>query len=153
MGRITDILADDLKEAMRARDSVRLRTVRSLRAALKAAEIDRRQGGQATLSEHDELAILQKQAKQRREAMTQFENAGREDLYEQEKSELEIIESYLPQMMTRQEITEVVGAVIARTGASSRSDMGKVMGAVMPEVRGRADGNLVREVVADLLES
>lgn len=144
---IRDRLAEELKAAMRERNDVRLRTIRALRAALTEREIEKRQGGEAVLTEEDELAVLQKQAKQRRDAIEQFEAAGREDLAEREREELAVIESYLPRQLSDAEIEAEVEAVIAETGATSARDMGKVMGAAMARLRGRADGRRVQEIV------
>ncbi|HYE58060.1 MAG TPA: GatB/YqeY domain-containing protein [Rhodothermales bacterium] len=144
-------LLADLKDAMRARDELRLRTIRSLQAALQQAEIARRQGGAATLDEAEETAVVQKQAKQRRESMAQFEAAGRSDLAEKEAEELAVIEAYLPQMLGDEEIRAVVARVMAETGASGPQGMGRVMGLVMAELRGRVDGRRVQELVKEAL--
>ena len=144
-------LLADLKDAMRARDELRLRTIRSLQAALQQAEIARRQGGAATLDEAEETAVVQKQAKQRRESMAQFEAAGRSDLAEKEAEELAVIEAYLPQVLGDEEIRAVVARVMAETGASGPQGMGRVMGLVMAELRGRVDGRRVQELVKEAL--
>ena len=149
---LKDQIADDLKAAMRARDDVRRRTLRSLRAALLEAEIsEREEGEEALLTEQQELTVLRKQAKQRREAIDQYEQAGRTDLAEKERAELEVIETYLPQPLSDEELREMIQAIIEETGADSMRDMGKVMGAAMQRLRGRADGNRVRQHVEDLL--
>ncbi len=150
---LTERIDSDLKDAMKARDKVRVRTLRSLRAALLEKEIAERKGGEATLSEQQTLATLQKQAKQRRDSIEQFEEGGRNDLADAERKELEVIETYLPKQLGKDEIREVVERIIDRTGASSMGDMGKVMGPVMGELRGKADGKLVNEVVKELLQS
>ncbi len=147
MATLAEQLTTDLKDAMRAKDPVRLRTIRSLRAALKEKEIEMRQGGVATLTEEDSLAVVQKQAKQRRDAIAQYEAAGREDLAQKEREELAVIESYLPKQLSDDEIRTVVDGIIAATGAASMSDMGKVMGPAMQQLRGRADGRRVQEIV------
>lgn len=144
-------LTEDQKTAMRAKDTVRLRTIRAVRAALLAKEIEQREGGTATLSEADELAVLQKQAKQRREAIAQYETAGRTDLAEQEQAELAIIEAYLPTQLSDADIKKVVGEIIQNTGATSMRDMGKVMGAAMGQLKGQADGRRVQAMVKELL--
>lgn len=145
-------LTQDLKDAMRNRDAVRLRTIRSLRAALLEKEIEERSGGEATLTEEQELAVLQKQAKQRRDAIEQYEQAGREDLAEKEREELAVITSYLPRPLSEEEIREVLLEIIRETGASSPRDMGKVMGPAMSRLRGRADGRTVQALARTLLE-
>ena len=148
---IKDQLQADLKTAMRAKDAVRLRTIRSLRAAIMEKEIAERKGGEASLDEQQELAILQKQAKQRRDAIEQFTNAGRQDLVAKEEEELAIIETYLPRQLDEQEIRKAVLAIISATGATSMKDMGRVMGQAMKSLRGKADGRLVQAQVKDIL--
>lgn len=144
-------LEADLKEAMKAKNQAALRTVRSLRAALLEKEIAERHGGEATLDEQQVLAVLQKQAKQRRDSIAQFEEAGRDDLVQTEKEELEIIESYLPKQMGDAEIRAVLQEVIASAGATSAADLGKVMGPAMTRLRGLADGKRINEVARELL--
>lgn len=144
-------LSEDLKAAMRAKDQVRLRTIRSLRAALMEKEIEERQGGEGSLSEEQELAVVQKQAKQRRDAIDQYEDADRKDLASKEREELDIIEEYLPRQLNDEEIRQAVQEVIDSTGASSRADMGKVMGASMQKLRGRAEGRKVQQIAQELL--
>lgn len=100
MATLLETLTADMKEAMRARDDVRLRSIRALRSALQTAEISKREGGTATLSEQEVLAVLQKQAKQRRDSITQFHAAGREDLVVREQEELAVIEAYLPKELS-----------------------------------------------------
>ena len=148
---MNDQLAQDLKQAMRAKDAVRLRTIRSLRAALKEKEIAERRDGEAHLSEEQVLAVVQKQAKQRRDAIAQYEPAGRDDLAAKEQEELEIIEAYLPKQLGDEEIRRVVREIVAATGASSMREMGKVMSATMEQLRGRADGRRVNEIARELL--
>ena len=146
-------IADDLKEAMRARNKVRLRTLRALRAALVEKEIEKRRSKEDTLSEKQELRVLQKQAKQRREAIEQYEKADRSDLAEKEQEELAIIEEYLPRQLEDEEVREVIREVIDDTGASSMQDMGAVMGPVMQRLRGRADGQRVQDLVRSALSA
>jgi hypothetical protein len=147
---LTDQLQADLKDAMRAKDKVRLRTIRSLRTALTEKEIELRSSSE-TVSEEDALRVVQKQAKQRRDAIEQYEEAGRADLAQKEQDELEIIESYLPEQLGDDEIRKVLHEIIAATGAASPRDMGKVMGAAMKRLRGRADGRRINELARDLL--
>ena len=148
---LKDKLQEDLKAAMRARDDVKRRTLRSLRAALLEQEIAERQGGEAELTEAQEQAVLQKQAKQRRDAIAQYAAAGRDDLEAKEREELEVIESYLPQQLDEDEIRKVLHQVIAATGAASPRDMGKVMGEAIRLMRGRADGRQVQQLAQDIL--
>ncbi len=146
---LNDQLTEDLKQAMKAKDAVRLRTIRSLRAALKEKEIAERRDGEAHLSEEQVLAVVQKQAKQRRDAIAQYEPAGRDDLAAKEQDELEIIEAYLPKQLGDEEIRRVVQEIVAATGASSMREMGKVMGAAMEQLRGRADGRRINEIARE----
>lgn len=148
---LKDRLSSDLKEAMRARDELRLRTIRSLRAALMEKEIEFRKGGEAQLTEEQEVAVVQKQAKQRRDSIEQYLKAERSDLKEKEEEELAIIETYLPRQLEEDEVRKILHEVIAATGAASPRDMGKVMGAAMERVRGLADGKRVQQLATELL--
>jgi uncharacterized protein len=140
-------LNQDLREAMRSGDTGRRNTIRLLLTTIKNAEIE--QGGE--LSEEAAASILQKQAKQRRESITAFEQGGRPDLAEAEQAELEVISSYLPEQMDEAAIREIVRAEIVRQGASGAQNIGKVMGPLMGKLRGRADGALVQKIVRDEL--
>lgn len=151
---ILDRVKTDLTDAMKAQDDVRRRTLRSLRAALANKEIEQREDGtETTLSEQEELAVVQKQVKQRRESIDQYEDAGRDDLVQQEREELGVLEEYLPDRLSDEELTERINDIIDEVGAESMADMGAVMGRAMDELRGRADGNRVREVVEDGLSN
>lgn len=134
---------------MRAKDAPRRNTIRMVEAAIKNAEIDKRG---AELAESDILAILQRQVKQRRESIEQFEKGGRDDLAEVERVEIAIIEQYLPRQLTRSEVEARARAVIEQVGAGGAGDRGKVMGLLMRELRGEADGSLVNAVVGALLD-
>ncbi len=140
-------LAHDLKDAMRARDQVRLLAIRSLRAAI----LEKEKEGTGPASDDDLLAIVQKQAKQRRDAIAQYEAAGRDDLAQKERDELAVIGLYLPEQLSDDDIRRVVHEIVAHSGATSMKDMGRVMGEAMLALRNRADGNRVRQVVQDLL--
>lgn len=144
-------LTEDLKAAMRARDEARLRTIRALRAALMEREIAERKGGEATLTPEQELEVLQKEAKRRREAIEQFRTAGREDLVQKEEEELKIIEEYLPRQLSDDEIRAVLEEIIEAVGARSVRDMGRVMKEAMARMRGQADGRRVSELARELL--
>lgn len=147
---LVDRIQSDLKQAMRDRDSARIRTLRSIRAAIQQREIENRTAG-AEISDEDAIALLQKQAKQRRDSIDQFEAAKRDDLVATEKEELEIIEHYLPKQLNDDEIRDIVQQVVQEVGAASISDMGKVMGPAMGRLRGKADGRRVNEIVRELL--
>ena len=146
-------LETDMKDAMRAKDRVRLQTIRLIRAAIKQKEIDSRTGGEAESTDEDAIAVLQKQAKQRRDSITQFKSAGRDDLAETELAELTIIESYLPKQLSEDEIRSTVQSIVDESGASSMKDMGKVMGPAMNALKGRADGGLVQRIVREFLSN
>jgi uncharacterized protein YqeY len=149
---LLDRIDTDLKQAMRDKDKVRLRTLRSVRAALQNKAIEQRQGGaDVVLSEQDQLAVLRKQANQRKDSIKQYENAGREDLAEKERAELAVIEEYLPAALSDEELEETLQVIIDDVGAESMADMGSVMGWAMSELRGRADGSRVQQTVRDLL--
>ena len=141
-------LQNDIREAMKAGNTERRNTLRLMAAAIKQEEIDQ----QKELDETAVQAILAKQAKQRRESIADYEAAGRPQMATQEQAELAIIETYLPQMMSRAEIEALATAVIAQVGATDSKNMGAVMGKLMPQVKGKADGRLVNEVVRQLLQ-
>ncbi len=141
-------LLQDMKEAMKSKDRIRLSTIRMINSLIKNAEIEKR----GELTDNEIINLLQKYAKQRKEAIEMYEKGGRQDLVEKEKAELQIVESYLPPQMSEEEIRAVVEEAIKETEASSPKDIGKVMKAVMPKVKGRADGSLVNKIVKELLE-
>ncbi len=141
-------LTNDFKEAMKARDEVRKNTVNYVRAAIKQYEVDNRE----ELNDEGVLAILTKQVKMRKDALSDFEKAGRTDLMDNYNKEIETLMAYLPAQLTVEEITEIVLATKAELGIEDgKSNMGKLMGAVMPKVKGRADGGDVRKVVQSVL--
>lgn len=145
-------LKDELKEAMLARNEVKTSTLRMIISALGYYEIEKGGAGYEA-TEEDIQTVLQKQAKQRRDSIEQFKAGGRDELAEKETKELELIESYLPQPMDEEEIKKLVDEAITITGATSAADMGKVMGALMPKVKGKADGGLVSKIVREKLGS
>lgn len=149
---ILERVKEDLTRAMKAQDDVRRRTLRSLRAALANKEIEQREDGtETTLSEEDALAVVRKQVNQRKDSIEQYEEGGREDLVEREREEIEVLEDYLPDRLSDDELGERLDAIIEDVGATSMADMGAVMGRAMDEMRGRVDGNRVREMVQDRL--
>ncbi len=148
---IKERLQNDLKEAMRSRDAIRLRTVRSLRAAIMTKEIDLRSGGKGEIPEEDAIAVIQKQAKQRRDSIEQYELAGRDDLKQIEVEELQIIKDYLPEQLSEDDVRNAVVAIVRETAADGMKDMGRVMGAAMQQLRGKADGKLVQQIVREIL--
>ncbi len=141
-------LTQDMKEAMRAGDQEKRDALRMLLAAIKQTEVDER----VTLDDAGVTAVLHKQAKQRRESIADYEKAGRAEAVASEQKELAVIESYLPQMMSRDEVTALAQAIIARLGVTDVKGTGQVMAQLMPQVKGKADGRLVNEVVRSLLQ-
>jgi uncharacterized protein YqeY len=140
-------LQKDLREALRARDERRKAVIRMSLSAVQLAEVDH--GGD--LDEPSMVAVLQKEARRRQETIEELEGAGRPDRLADEEAELAILEEYLPQMLTREEIAAEARAVIAQAAASGSKDLGAVMKVLMPQMKGRADGRLVNEVVRELL--
>ena len=132
-------LDSDLKQAMRAKDATRLGVLRMLKSALKYAAIAK-SGAEADLSDAEAVQVIRKQAKQRQDSIESFEKGGRAELAQKEKEELAILNSYLPQAISADELTEVVQQTIAETGATSKGQMGIVMKALQAKVGGRADG-------------
>ncbi|GAJ38116.1 GatB/YqeY domain-containing protein [Saccharococcus caldoxylosilyticus] len=145
---LLDRLNDDMKQAMKSREKEKLSVLRMLKAALQNEAIKL---GKSELSEDEELTVLSRELKQRKDSLQEFENAGRADLVEKTKVELEIVQSYMPKPLTEEELLEIVKQTIAEVGASSKADMGKVMGAIMPKVKGKADGSLVNKLVQQQL--
>jgi uncharacterized protein YqeY len=150
-------LADDLKDAMRAGDALRRDVVRSVLTAINNTEIARvdvkdESSGRTSLTDADVLGVVGKQAKQRRESIEEFGKANRTDLVERETAELAVLEAYLPQQLTRDEVAREVRDVIASVGATGPGDKNKVMPAAIARMKGRADGRLINEVVAELLK-
>ena len=132
---LRDRLNDDIKSAMKAREQTRLDALRLLSAAVKQKEVDER----ITLDDAGLVAIVEKEIKKRRESITQYEKAQRQDLADKEKFEISVMEAYMPQQLSQAEIDAIVAEAIASTGAKGPADMGKVMGAVKPKLAGRAD--------------
>jgi uncharacterized protein YqeY len=145
-------LTSDLKDAMRQRDEIRKRTIRSVIAGVKQAETELDASGDRVVLDDDGiLRVIAKQARQRKESITEYRKGGREDLVAEEEAELAILETYLPQQLTREEIEVEARQVITEVGASGPRDIGKVMKPLMARLRGKADGRLVNEVVRELL--
>jgi len=140
-------LNDSMKDAMRAKDEVRLRTVRMVNAAIKQAEVDK----QTSLDEAAVMSLIQKEIKNRREALEEAKKAERADLIADNEAEIKVLEAFLPKAMPADELRKLAQAAIAETGAASSTDMGKVMKVLMPKVAGRAAGDQVSAVVKELL--
>ncbi len=141
-------LSIDLKESMKSGDKGRVSVLRMAKSAMKYAEID----NGSSLDDAAVIEVLSKEAKKRRESITEFKNANRQEALATEEAELAIILEYLPQQMSESEITEIVRKVLSEVGAQGPKDKGKVMPQLMPQVKGKADGKLVNEVVTRLLE-
>lgn len=142
-------LSDDLKQAMREGDKVRRSAIRLAMAAIKNAEIAR----QASLEDADILGVIAKEVRQHKESIEAFKQGGRQELVAQEEAELAILEQYLPQQITREEIMAEARRVIAEVGAQGLSDKGKVMPQLIAQLKGKADGREINEVVTELLTS
>lgn len=142
-------LQQALKAAMMSKDIVRRDVIRMIMSAIKQVEVDTRRD----LTPDEVYAVLQKEAKTRRESIDEKEKAGRAAAAEDERRELAILEEFLPQQLSREQIAALVREAIAQTGAASPRDMGKVMGVLMPKVKGMADGKLVNDVVRELLSA
>jgi uncharacterized protein len=140
---ITDELPAKIADAMKKRDEIRLSTLRLLSASLHNAKIAK----MGDLTEQEELEIVRKEAKKRQDAIEAYENVGAKDRADKERKELEILKEYLPAEMNDTDLEKIVDEAIAKVKASSPQDMGKVMAAVMPEVKGRADGKKVSALV------
>ncbi|HOB87590.1 MAG TPA: GatB/YqeY domain-containing protein [Bacillota bacterium] len=135
----------DQQKATKARDRFRLTVIRMLRAELKNAAIAKK----APLDEAEELAVLNREFKRRQESLADYRRAGRPELVEQLEQEMALIKSYLPEQLTEEELAEMVRQAIQESGAASMKDLGKVMRLLMPRVKGRADGNRVRQAVEE----
>ncbi|WP_420473089.1 GatB/YqeY domain-containing protein [Noviherbaspirillum sp. ST9] len=136
-------ITEDMKTAMRAKDSARLGTIRLLTAAMKQKEVDER----IELTDAHVLAIIEKMIKQRKDSITQFEAGGRQDLADNEKAEVAVLSTYMPAAMPEAEMQAEVAAAVAATGAAGPQDMGKVMGVLKPKLAGRADMTVVSALV------
>ncbi len=136
-------LVADMKSTMKSGDKARLKVIRMILAAIKQVEVDER----IELDDSRVIAVLDKMAKQRRESISQFEQAGRDDLAEIEKAELEVIQHYLPEALSEDEINALIDAAIAETGASDMKQMGQVMGKLKPQLQGRADMGQVSQLI------
>jgi len=142
-------LNEDMKTAMKAKDKERLKTIRMLKSAVQNEELSK----QSELNEEEEIAVLSREKKQRVDSLNEFEEADRDDLVEELKYEIDIVDEYLPEQLSENEVKAFVDQAIEQTDASSMQDMGKVMGSVMPKVKGKTDGNLVKNIVKQRLSN
>ena len=149
MSDLKERITADMKSAMRNKEKLRLLTIRTILAAIKQQEVDTR----LELDDLDVLAILDKMCKQRRESIAQFTKAERSDLVEQEEAELEVIQVYLPEPLTDEEIQVLISDAMSETGADSMKDMGKVMSYIKPKAQGRADMGKVSGMIKSQLSA
>ncbi|MFC5467101.1 GatB/YqeY domain-containing protein [Cohnella suwonensis] len=145
---LADRLNEDMKQAMRNGEKFRLQTIRMVRASIKNQEIELRR----PLDENETLSVFSRELKQRRDSQADFERGGRDDLVATVKAEIEIISEYLPRQLTEEEIKAIVVQTMQETGVSSKAELGKLMGALMPKVKGIADGKLVNAIVQQSLQ-
>ena len=140
-------LAQDLKLSIKEKDTVRKNTVQGIRAAIKQVEVDKR----IDLDDDSILEVIAKELKRRKDVLPDYEKSGREDLIAELNKEINIIMGYLPSQLSHDELDEIVKSAVEATGASTMKDMGKIMAAVMPQTKGRADGRLINEIAKELL--
>ncbi|MFC6165426.1 MULTISPECIES: GatB/YqeY domain-containing protein [Lactiplantibacillus] len=144
---LVDTLNGDLKAAMKARDKQSLSVLRMLKSALMNEKIN----AGHDLTAEEEVSVLSRELKQRRESLEEFQSANRQDLVDGVKAEITLVESYMPKQLSDEEVKQVVAATIEQVGATGKGDFGKVMGAVMPKLKGQADGKLINQTVKSLL--
>ena len=144
---LSDKLVADMKEAMKAKDKVRLATIRMVRAAQKEAEIDRHK----ELNDEELVEIIVHQVKMRRDALPEYVKANRADTVQQLQEEIKVLKGYLPEQLNEDEIRNLIRETIEHTGATGPQDMGKVMKDLMPGLKGRADGKLINQLVKEML--
>jgi uncharacterized protein len=142
---LNDKIVADLKQAMLARDTARVSTLRLLKSAIEYHKIEKKQ---ESLTDADVTAVIKKQIKQRQDSIEGFEKGGRADLADKEKAELAVLKSYLPEELSAAQVEEIITATIAELGATTKADMGKVMKAVQAKTAGRADNRLVSQIVS-----
>lgn len=145
---LKDRLTSDMKQSMKSKDKVRLGTIRMALSEIRYAEIAAR----GELTEEELLAVVAHEAKRRREAIEEFEKGGRADLVERETAELEVLKGYLPEQMSVDELRRIIEETVEEAGATSAGDLGKVMGILMPRIKGRADGKLANRLAREMLE-
>lgn len=147
MSELKQKISTEMKAAMRAKDKARLGAIRLIMSEIKRIEVDER----IELDDTRVLAVLDKMQKQRRDSISQFDTAGRQDLADLERQELEVIKTFLPQPLTEQELADLIAQAISTTAAQSMQDMGKVMAIIKPQIQGRADAGAVSKLVKDQL--
>lgn len=146
---LRETIDSDLKEAMRNREALKRTVLRTMLSEIRNAEIN----SQTTLDDEGIISVLTKQVQQRKDSVEAYEAANRQDLVAKESEEINIISVYLPEQLPQEEIEQIIDSAISQSGASSLDDMGKIMGLVMPQVRGRADGKIVNTIVTSKLRA
>jgi hypothetical protein len=146
---LSNKIAEELKAAMRAKDKIRLEALRSIKSAILLAKTDK--GGGDEMSEADELKILQRLQKQRKDSLEIYEQQNREDLAKDERDQLEVIEGFMPKQLDEAELRGILKSIIEKTGASGPQDMGKVMGMASSQLAGKADGKTISAIVREEL--
>ncbi|MGM8364624.1 GatB/YqeY domain-containing protein [Virgibacillus sp. W0181] len=141
---VAERLNEDMKQAMRDKNKEKLSVIRMIKASLQNELI---RTGEAELSEDEELSILSRELKQRKDSLQEFESAGRDDLAQKLEFEISIVQQYLPKQLTSEELEQIIKQTITEVNATSKKDMGRVMSAIMPKVKGRADGSLINKIV------
>lgn len=144
---VMERLNQDMKQAMKDKSALKLSVIRMVKAAIQNEEITKGK----PLSDDDVLTILSRELKQRRDSLQEFEKAGRDDLSSKTREEIDILTSYLPEQLSEEAIRQIVREAIAQVGATSKKEMGKVMGVVIPKVKGKADGSIVQTIVNEEL--
>jgi uncharacterized protein YqeY len=139
----------DIKEALKARNSLKLGVLRMLKSEIKYREIDKG----SELSDEEVISVLSSSVKKRKESIEQFQKGGREDLVSREKTELEVIRGYMPEQLTEEELSRIILLAIQESNATGPADLGKVMKSIMPQVKGKADGKLINQLVTSQLQS
>ncbi|WP_010531033.1 GatB/YqeY domain-containing protein [Lentibacillus jeotgali] len=141
---LTEQLNQDMKQAMKSKEKDKLAIIRMLKASLQNESIKL---GNKNLSEDEELTVLSRELKQRKDSLQEFKSAGRDDLVDKLEVEIDVIQAYMPQQLTEEELEEIVKATIKEVNAASKKDMGNVMSTIMPKVKGRADGAQINKLV------
>ena len=145
---LKDRISEDMKAAMKAHEKDRLAVIRMVRSAIRQTEID----GKKDLDDEGVIAVISKELKMRKDSLEEFRKGGRDDLVEKTQAEIDVLLPYLPAQLSEDEVRELVKAAVEQTGAATPKDMGKVMGVLMPKVKGRADGKMVNTIVKSFLQ-
>ncbi len=144
---LKDRISEDMKAAMKAHEKDRLAVIRMVRSAIRQTEID----GKKDLDDEGVIAVISKELKMRKDSLEEFRKGGRDDLVEKTQAEIDVLLPYLPEQLSEDEVKALVKEAVEQTGAASMKDMGKVMGVLMPKVKGRADGKMVNSIVKGML--